>query len=760
MNYKNKYLKYKLKYLKLIQSSGNISEGDFKHNCFTKIFENYEGECWNDSIQTILTFTEPFINIQKKAIINYNSSIEFLVDQIIENAFRNRLHLKPLHLNYSNNIKDLKAIDRENDNTFKQYIRGYIVRLLKRFKILYNKKYSNQIITKQINDENLSITCALNALKFSEINKIIDNNENKNRNRNNHGGYMFNNIFTLNSLSFILLENNNFINMDLYEYKSNNETYHNLKMKNMDLIQNIDIDINKYFGINISINGHAFCVYKCPENKMYYYDDNNIESIEFDWNTYLKKNHKTLESLENIDKLKYYQLTFLINNNIETRLGYFNKESNQLLIYDTNLNEYKIFNNYIEDELLIIDELNNIKIISINKIIHMYGYYIDTALNREEYVNKLQLEYYLYTNNYNLKIAKAYAIHDFPIIINNDSNEHRNILYAISYFKSALILNHENIINKIYENIFFLKKINIDTNQPYLFEIYFFNNMSIIENFITKINLDEDLLYNYIYNILINNNNSTMNIELFIKYNTNSKFKDKFKDNIIKLIDNIYEFDDDNEDNYDYFKELILYFLKNNTNNILSINFNIDNKNNNNNNEMLLYYLLRKCENLNKKYKLINDIITYFNSNWKLEYKILFENIDINKFNILYDIFSIEEKHNFKLIDKLYKLKKERNINIFNNNSKSIYFLKYYSLSYLKPKSQTIIQTILEEIIEDKDKNKNKDKNKDKEYIENNIDSIIQTHTRFFEEEQNIIQKNNIQNLIKILENIKKKIKK
>ena len=767
MDYKNKYLKYKLKYLKLIQSSGNIPEEEFKHNCFTKIFENYQGECWNNSIQTLLTFTEPFIKMQKKAIINYNSTIEFLVDRMILDAFTNRLHLKPLHL---------KEVDIDNDNIFKQYIRGYIIRILKRFKIIYNTNYPNLRNTKQISDENLSITCALNALKFSEINKIIINNNNKNRNRNNHGGQIFNDVFTLNSLSFILLENNNFINIDLYQYKSNYEIDNNLKIDNIDLIYNIDI--NKYFGLNLSSNEHSFCVYKCPENKMYYYDDNNIESIEFDWITYFKKNHKTLDSFfkinkfieskeyhiiepiikhvidNKINKWKYCQIIFLINDNRKTRLGYFNKELNQLLIYDHNLDEYKLYNNYIKGKHLIIDQLNNIKIIGIELLLDICALYIDTALNREEYIRKLKLEYFLYTNNYNIKIAKAYAIHNFPIISINDSDEHKKILYVISYLKSALILNHENIINKISENSSFLKKINIETNKPYFFEIYIFNNISIIKNFILKmeLDLDQELLFNYIYQIIIKNNNSIINIELFETYNKNIYFKDKFKDNIIKIINNIYYYDDDNDDDYyyDYSKDLILYFIENNTNNILSINFTIyntdyDKDNNNNNNVMILYYLLWKCQNLNKKYKFINDIITYFDSNWKSEYKILFENIDVNETNILYDIFYIEEKHKFKLIDKLYKLQTENKINIFN------YFLEYYSISYLTPISQITIEKIVDELIINTNYLK---------YIKKNIKKIIKIHKTFFKDERNIIQKDNIKNFIGILENIRIKINK
>ena len=45
-------------------------------------------------------------------------------------------------------------------------------------------------------------------------------------------------------------------------------------------------------------------------------------------------------------------------------------------------------------------------------------------------------------------------------------------------------------------------------------------------------------------------------------------------------------------------------------------------------------------------------------------------------------------------------------------------------------------------------------------YIKINIDKIIRIHETFFEKEENMIKKDNIKNLIRILENIKLKINK
>jgi len=63
VNYYLKYLKYKTKYF---ITQEKIKNDTFKHSCFIDGYKQYIGECWNDSIQTILTFSYPFEELQKK----------------------------------------------------------------------------------------------------------------------------------------------------------------------------------------------------------------------------------------------------------------------------------------------------------------------------------------------------------------------------------------------------------------------------------------------------------------------------------------------------------------------------------------------------------------------------------------------------------------------------------------------------------------------------------------------------------------------
>ena len=111
-NYYLKYLKYKNKYIKLLEqyAGTQITEQNFIHNCFIDGYKQHIGECWNDSIQTILTFSYPFEQLQKKALIKKRDGTFLTGLDIVSASFRYKQNLLPLHLlneSDNNNFKTL-----------------------------------------------------------------------------------------------------------------------------------------------------------------------------------------------------------------------------------------------------------------------------------------------------------------------------------------------------------------------------------------------------------------------------------------------------------------------------------------------------------------------------------------------------------------------------------------------------------------------------------------------------------------------------
>jgi hypothetical protein len=96
-----KYIKYKYKYLELSQQIGGMKNKILKRNnfiqtenCYVKGYAQYITECWSDSIQTIVTFAQPFGNTQKYSLNQNNLSPE----QIIKRGYENRSIFIPIHI--------------------------------------------------------------------------------------------------------------------------------------------------------------------------------------------------------------------------------------------------------------------------------------------------------------------------------------------------------------------------------------------------------------------------------------------------------------------------------------------------------------------------------------------------------------------------------------------------------------------------------------------------------------------------------------
>jgi len=672
-NYYFKYLKYKNKYIKLIEqyAGTQITEQDFKHNCFIDGYKQHIGECWNDSIQTILTFSYPFQELQRKALSKASDGSFLTGREIVSASFRYRQNLLPFHL------------VTESDNTdFKALIIPYIDRLLSRFRQVYYRHNTKIQIKKQKDDDKaLSITCALNAIGFSDINKKNKSSSN----RKKHGSHDYNEILSLHSLSFVLLPNNEFINFDLYG---------NEKMICYKPLDDIITNDKNYFALQLGTYNHAFNVYKCPENKMYFYDDENTTSIEFNWVNYFKKDIKfkdfennefILKDIQNTNKWLFSYVIckhpfFLCNqeycNSIDydSRLCYYNKETNKLLVIDKTINEYKMFN-YIDIRSEDYDETKELEERDIlgyqcDELTNIFGLFISTATTKDDYRSQLEhLNYFLYNNNYDLPDLKNFILEKFSC---------DNMDYASEYIYNSFILDDKNLIRKLYDietnykDRF--KEIDPLTKKPYYY--YFstaFINLTQYNKFIKEFAIYNN--FEFISDVITSNkqsfNTSYVCIEVLKKNYIKNDFKIYFDLSFNDTFDKLIDLDNTN-------LELIKYLIENNISNILEKDFIIHD-----NTVKLLYYLTWSYRDINPV--LLGKIFDYLSQNWKEDYKTLFDSKDSYGDSILYEILRIKDTYNFKkILNILYNLQKDGKINVFNNenkNNQNFLFYNIYNLS-------------------------------------------------------------------------------
>ena len=628
-NYYLKYLKYKTKYINLLEQLGGtnkVNRNKFTHNCFIYGYKQHSGECWNDSIQTIVTFSYPFVKTQELALIKQNE-IQSSGITIISNAIKYRDHLKPIYFTYSDNPND------ENTKKFNELFAGYLNRLISRFTHVYD----NHINTSKKKEQTMSITCAVNALEFTQINRKIT----KKIDRHIHDAQLNHEILTLHCLSFVLLNGNSFVNFDIYDDKT---------------INNIVYSDKNYFAIQLGTYDHSFSVYSCPGHKHYFYDDNNSQSFEFDWINWFKKNIKYKSYIDGF-KDEYNLLNTDINlwepylvyekakdprHITESILSYYNSKDDEIIILVGN--EYKLFKHTKHNSTISSNPTIFISRV-LYKINSMIGLYIDSASTQEEYISKLNLYNLLYTHNYDLDFVKEYIVNHFTFV-NLDPYTFKNLMI------DALILSHDEIINKAYENEGkqLLKIIDDKTNQPYYFDlIKYFSNIKDYSTFIFKYNEDE-FINEFIIDVICYN--ETIGLKALKK----PSFYNYLNTNFLYVIEKLIVTNN---------AHILFYIIKNNMCNCWTTKYNISDNDEQNNVSLIFYLGYYYNPAINTEITFAN-LIEYMANEWNPEYAQLFNSVDKNNHTLLYYIFMYQNKTAFnKILTVLINLHKKQQINIF-----------------------------------------------------------------------------------------------
>jgi hypothetical protein len=492
-DYKKKYFKYKIKYLNLLKNISPVIGGLQKREnkeklalildkyhidytpftyCDKRGFKQHQGECWNDSIQTLFCFSDALKNQVQKRLFNLTA------EDIVEFAFlRERDKYLPYIYKYNEaNLKRLKdkliIYIRLLQQRLCTYL-GYNESLKKAPKLcIYdtetcplsdpNKMLGSLTPPRSVSPINLKTTKSINvhpivgsklvrrnstvigiegALTGLEISKNIDIIRKSNiKNEKDHPGTKTEDIILINLLSFAFVDDPYVLIIDIV----------NIDHKDDLLLSNetIFILIESYY----KISGHATGFLKC-NNKLFYYDDNQ-GMLEFNWINYLKyynDNKKIYKPIINLSKLTK---PFFMK--IEDNKYYILQDNGKLT--ESNIEEDTIFtisNFIIVNKIKVNSEIDYINKNAINLLyieLHNKTYqnikkYIESGLDINTKYTQLQLnilQYILSKDCNNIETIK-YLIEEIKIPINYTDLDGNNVFMYIKTQDKQII---EYLINK------------------------------------------------------------------------------------------------------------------------------------------------------------------------------------------------------------------------------------------------------------------------------------------------------------------------
>jgi hypothetical protein len=721
-----KYLKYKHKYLHL-QLNGGKLEGEnlirfneivqkYKKD-FTQIvycdkrgFKQHQGECWNDSIQTLLCFSDGIKHMVQRKLFNLSA------DEIIEFAFlKERDKFLPYLYKY-----DIIRLDR-----LKIRLKNYIELLQRRLCLYIDPSLSikskscvgfdectleapESILVREEPKKTsfddpaspregkeavgfssrpplartvslrIGVNAALEGLEISKDKDLI--RKPKIEDETDHGGTHDDVNILFNLLSIIFLERNEMLKTDVLNIKHITET-----------------EINNAICCEITSNSrdrrsfHSTAFLNCNKKSFYYDDENGL--IEFDWKKYLlclvnnkeyipvinlsfntqpffrdnKDNYYCMNSDGSVSKTDQIpgsleenysindisHICFIKKIKLDNEIDYINKFADNLIKIEITKDNYRNIKRYIDNGL-------NIKYIdnSNNNLLHIVI---------ENKCNEIKLVKYLIDNGVNVNHKNKYG--DIPLHLVTVKNLD---IIKLLIDSGSNILEVDNEGHSIFENLSFLNDVDII---KYLCDELIKKGINIKE-YVEKKNSNG---YNKLHYIISKDPVNVIKY-LITTYNIDIKIKDSYGDNL--LLNAVY-YNSNNTVNYLIDNNLYPGFLQ--IKNNYDQNFlNIAVTNNNYKAITKLYNTLKNPDffmiNLIKD-DIFNDNkpkITTFVKIKDTDYKIhklkiklaeLKRNYVINKDKIkdidgkIHLLEAEKLKYNL-FFDKLLKIEKKRNINL------------------------------------------------------------------------------------------------
>lgn len=490
--YKNKLNKYENK-IKLL---GGSNPSSFRPVCDNIGFHQHEGECWHDAIQMIFCFSDSTKDVVQEKLYRLTSR------QILDLA-----QTKGIEYIIPNFFIDTEEAKEDFETKIIDYLDNFIARFKNHFELSSKKEKTEG----RPDSFYLGPACELTARRIS---RPLSNEEES-------GGDFRDDIIIITLLSYLLLENNEFIT---FEYKFTDEIF------SVDDIDDID-------AIILSSINHATCFYTCDKIEKYY--DDNYGVINFNWKNFLKlfiskgsENPKLilaeisnklkipcilikkdllflindkLISIPQKDVLSIYIVTYMsfcrkitINNNAEFL------EINREILIDIAKNTNKLtYFNYLIDNELDIEQIYDVSLSTTEEIVK---YVISKYVGHEFKLGDIYL----------IKNKEVFDYYYANLILHNEPNDefHLNILKSV--------IGNDIIFNTIFDKI-----TSFEDDKYILIKCANKSYLHGIKKLLDKIDI----------NYISEDNNSVLSITLY-KCRKYSNIIDELIDQAIYLIDN------------------------------------------------------------------------------------------------------------------------------------------------------------------------------------------------------------------------------
>ncbi len=455
LNYKDKYVKYKSKYLEnknIIQKGGIDCNND-------RAFKNILGTCWMIVIQMMICFGDVSKNDIENILKINKSSIDYYLKELIK-CKKNEIE----------QFFGKSFLDGE-------YEENLLFEILKTFYKRYSSKVMNikEILIKPVDKEN-PLRCELIINKdfkklFTFYQKITNNSI------DNFGGDLIEQFYFANILGIFFLNNKIYFK---------NYTRKNYNKINFNPIRDI--------GLIIKIHQHVCCCFIC-NNQYKFYNDNDRIIYDCDWyNLLLNLNENEdlfivpggmvkldrNEYFENIDNyyLDYTRIQYIT---ILSKKNFENELDKQISIY-INGNYNKISDFYLLYEIY--KKTNDLRYIleAVKEGYYFAEYVLATKINNNKILEKavndgsLEASYFLgllYKNENKFDNAEKYLLIAYNKMFFFGNDRKNNIaknLYEIyyNYYKNYKLALKFKIIFSEVEAINELKKIE-DFNEKKIF---------------------------------------------------------------------------------------------------------------------------------------------------------------------------------------------------------------------------------------------------------------------------------------------------
>jgi len=444
--YKNKYLKYKQKYL----LSGGVCA-----NCPKIGFEQHHGECWHDSFSTIMLFSDDFSeSIQKIFTPDFDAATR--IKRVISKPDLYYKYFLPPNINEASGDFD----------KFIEYAKTYLTNL--------NKLYQNEVkpLDKRIDGEQLSISCVSRVYDITNINRITFRKFDK---RDHAGGYSDNIINSCIYNYFLREQGTKYLILN--NFKINEATNEEFKLL-LSLLP-------KCFGILLSLksidnapdSGHATGFFSC-KNEQYFFDDNGISDdpknkktfTKFSWRQYLTD--KINEILKSKDKT-FSIISDFFGKNTQKYLENYIIIELSLFISHEETNEDDYYKNNYENLM----ELTCFSTPKLNSLIHKYiqpDIITRLLFNCVEDNNVLLLKELTVNNKLDLTHYKNIKNNNCSLLFHaiafaNDFNEIIKLLLTFKFDLNEIVIdeihNYNLFLRAIVNNNIELVKKLLDTNK-------------------------------------------------------------------------------------------------------------------------------------------------------------------------------------------------------------------------------------------------------------------------------------------------------